>query len=106
MIIKIAENLLVQGFVQEGDEYPLLVQPCYPNGKPFENESAAISWGNYWVEFMENETAPEPPTGPGEMPTPRSRLVDDILQQWNSETENWDVIATPVEEPTEEETNA
>lgn len=43
------------------DVLPFLFQPHYPDGKPFENEEAAINWVTEYLKSIDKFIAENPP---------------------------------------------
>jgi len=58
---EIDENFAVTGYV-EGQEFPMLFQPDYPNGDKFDSREEAERWAQLWVDAF-SSTNPYPPEG-------------------------------------------
>lgn len=43
---------------QEGDEHPILRQPHWPDGTAWESNEQAETWGQNYINQIEDETAP------------------------------------------------
>lgn len=49
----------------EGQEPPMLRQPHYPNGDPFDTKAEAEEWAELFITSMTDESAPYAPLGKG-----------------------------------------
>lgn len=101
MIININDRYQIEIFYNETDAYPVFVNKLggFPDGAPFESEEEARTWAEYMAAVLESETAPFPPQARGAEPLPRREIIAGIEHVWNAETETWDVVPEPEEEP-------
>lgn len=61
MIYLVSENLEVSIY-NESQEEPIIFQPYYPDGTPFNSEADASAWAEQWIYDAENYVPPVEPT--------------------------------------------
>lgn len=64
-----------------GQEVPVLVQPHYPNGDPFDTVGEAEEWAQLYVSYMTDENAPFVPIGkgiPGEPRLTKTQILEGL----------------------------
>lgn len=100
MIFDVDEGNVIRFYETEARSPVRYLQKRYPNGDSFDTAEEATAWAEAMVEFLTSETAPNPPAGKGLEPAPRvSSDENGNPVVWNAETETWDLIPEPEEEP-------
>lgn len=61
---EVAEDIVVRIY-PNGSGIPVIRQPQYPNGEPWEDAEAAGLWAQAWIAEQTDPEAPEAPEGPG-----------------------------------------
>lgn len=63
-------NNVVKIFTESQTE-PVIIQPNWPNGSPWNSEEEAAVWAQLCIDSMTSASAPYAPAGPGLEPQPK-----------------------------------
>lgn len=75
MIYKISDDLVIEIFLNDGDEYPLHIQQSWPEGEPWADLAEAEEWANVFIESLLSPDAPLPGSNPEQKTIPREYPV-------------------------------